>query len=216
MAGNYGPKREMVFHSALAKMGPVEVRVDSEPKYLEKKDNWLVELTIDDEKICYWCENEDCAKAFKGEKGNTFMIVAEGRKEEATIIYVGKKGGGKGKESEPEDDDPEPEEKPKGKKPFGKQREEKEEEPERKPEGKDYTNAVAHAKTVLARSCNLMNLCLDAAVFIANTFEDKYAVKLSEEQFRAIASTLFIKCDRAELAETLPVKPLPYEKVTDK
>lgn len=87
---NNKPRAEILFHSELAKMGPVAVTVDGEPRYVKSKDKFAVDLTMaDGTQRSYWCENEACKEFFKGQKGAAFSLVAAGRDEDAVLTYVG-------------------------------------------------------------------------------------------------------------------------------
>jgi hypothetical protein len=83
------PKRELIFHKALAERGPVRVTVDDNPRYLKNKDAYVIDLTVGADKVGYWAENEACKSFFDGQKGRTFTIIAEGSRDSATITYVG-------------------------------------------------------------------------------------------------------------------------------
>lgn len=79
-----------IYHSALRQMGPVTVTIRSDvlkSKFQGKPDYVL--LDIAGEERIYNVENADCAEFFRGHKGRTFAILAEGTKEDATIGYVG-------------------------------------------------------------------------------------------------------------------------------
>lgn len=89
------PKRNLVFHKTLVGLGPTRVTVDDEPRYVKSKDAFVVDLTVtagnETEQVGYWCENETCQQFFKGQKGRTFTVIAEGARETATLQYVGEK-----------------------------------------------------------------------------------------------------------------------------
>lgn len=84
-------------------MGPVTVTIRSDvlkSKFQGKPDYVL--LDIAGEERIYNVENADCAEFFRGHKGRTFAILAEGTKEDATIGYVGEAAS----EPEPEEQPP--------------------------------------------------------------------------------------------------------------
>ena len=54
MAYGKGPKREIIFHSALAERGPTRITVDDQPRYLKSKDRDVVELTIGNDRMAYF------------------------------------------------------------------------------------------------------------------------------------------------------------------
>lgn len=78
------------YHSALAQEGRMTVKVLSDLKisrYNKPGESGYkyVELDCDGYKFTYSCENEDCAKAFKGRQGEEIEIEATGRDEDAEI-----------------------------------------------------------------------------------------------------------------------------------
>jgi hypothetical protein len=85
--------------------------------------------------------------------------------------------------------------------------------PKTKPDVIASAGPVMEAKQRLMQCANLMLLCLDAASYVTIKFEEKYStpenpLQLSADQFQAITSTFFIKCDHAGLTDTLPSTPI--------
>jgi hypothetical protein len=85
-----------LYHSALVKLGPVEVTVKSDilhSKFPGKPD--YVVLEIDGEDFNYSFDTPECAAPFEGQKGASFTVVAEGSGKDgtATVTYVGEGGG---------------------------------------------------------------------------------------------------------------------------
>lgn len=79
-----------LYHGELRKLSPVRVTVKSdvlESKYAGKPP--YVVLAINGDERNYTTENQGCAAFFDGRKGETFTLIAEGQREEATITYVG-------------------------------------------------------------------------------------------------------------------------------
>jgi len=83
-----------LYHSALKKMGPIRVTVQSDvlqSKFPGKPD--YVCLRIGTEDFNYSLENPTCGDVFEGQKGNTFTIIADGggkgKEDTATVTYVG-------------------------------------------------------------------------------------------------------------------------------
>lgn len=79
-----------LFHSELVKLSPVKVTVKgdvSKSKFKDKPD--YVILIIGGEERTYNTENPGCADFFRGQKGRTFTVVAEGREADAILTYVG-------------------------------------------------------------------------------------------------------------------------------
>lgn len=85
-----------LWHSELVKISPVDVTVVSDilhSKHSTPKDPKpdYVTLQIDGGERYYNIENDDCASFFKGRKGQTLTLIAEGSREDARIVL---KGGG--------------------------------------------------------------------------------------------------------------------------
>lgn len=77
------------YHSNLAKLSPVTVTVTSDvmPSKFKKEgspNKWVV-LKINGEEFSHSLENEACATALTGLKGQTVMLRASGSREEASI-----------------------------------------------------------------------------------------------------------------------------------
>lgn len=70
--------------------------------------------------------------------------------------------------------------------------------------------AVKDAKTYLNRAANLMELCLDAADFIKGRYEATHGGDgaMTDEQYKAIVSTLFINASKEGLADSMPTGTL--------
>ncbi|MDE2105730.1 MAG: hypothetical protein KGL39_51375 [Patescibacteria group bacterium] len=82
--------KKTLFHSELCKRGVTKVMVESdvlESQYPDKPP--YVILKVDGEERYYNCENDSCAAFFEGQKGRIFSISAAGKKDEATLSYVG-------------------------------------------------------------------------------------------------------------------------------
>jgi len=86
-----------LYHSTLKSQGPTRVTVKSDvlkSKYPGKPD--YVMLTINGEDFNYSTENATCADFFRGQKGRTFTVQAEGggkgSEDSAVIVYLGEPG----------------------------------------------------------------------------------------------------------------------------
>ena len=106
-----------MYHSDMAKLGPVQVTVDSEPQVgrvggdPSAKPYEFVLLTLavrgkPKEQVAHTFENPACRDFFVGKAGKTFTLVAQGVKAEASFVYVGEPGTSlpdpKPKESDPD------------------------------------------------------------------------------------------------------------------
>jgi hypothetical protein len=79
-----------LYHSALVKLGQVMVTVKSDvlKSQFPNKPDYVV-MEINGEDFNYTTENDACAEFFRGQKGATMALSAEGRKEEAALTYLG-------------------------------------------------------------------------------------------------------------------------------
>lgn len=79
-----------LYHSALCAMGQVTVTVKSErtkSKFQDKPDYYT--LTIAGQDYWYPLDSEACGQFLAGQKGNTFVIQASGRDQDAALTYIG-------------------------------------------------------------------------------------------------------------------------------
>lgn len=63
---------------------------------------------------------------------------------------------------------------------------------------------IQGAKQDLAKSANLMLLCLDASRFVKTEYEGKHGSQMTDDQFQAITSSLFINADKRGLISKMP------------
>lgn len=85
---------KQLFHKELRDLSPVSITVKAErQKSTYSKPNQpkpdYVTLMLNGEERYYTTENEACAVFFTGKRGQTFTVVAEGSREDATITCVG-------------------------------------------------------------------------------------------------------------------------------
>ena len=72
----------------------------------------------------------------------------------------------------------------------------------------DEEDSVLSAKKAITKSANLMLVCMDAARWVCQKYEEKHGENVTAEQFQAISSTMFINADKRGLVPTMPEKPL--------
>ncbi len=83
-------KAKTLFHDALVILGPKRVTVGD--VFVKDGAPSKVALAIDGQVWLYSCDNEGCAEFFRGHKGKTFTVVAEGKAATARLTYVGEPG----------------------------------------------------------------------------------------------------------------------------
>jgi hypothetical protein len=81
--------KKTLYHSELAKLGPVEVEITTdliESRY--KKGTFIVGLRLDGEERTLAIENDDCGAALDQRKGQVLTIEASGSRESAEISIL--------------------------------------------------------------------------------------------------------------------------------
>ena len=82
---------KLLYHGELRAMGPVKVTVASEPVQSPKQAHkFTIALRIGDDLRHYSPENQACCDFWVGKNGQTFTVIAEGQRAEATITDVGR------------------------------------------------------------------------------------------------------------------------------
>tara|TARA_Y100000310_G_scaffold332892_1_gene409358 strand:- start:3938 stop:4654 length:717 start_codon:yes stop_codon:yes gene_type:complete len=69
-------------------------------------------------------------------------------------------------------------------------------------------DAVLETKKAITKSANLMLVCMDAARWTVEKYQEKHGESVPPEQFQAICSTLFINADKRGLVNNMPTKPV--------
>jgi len=181
---------KQLFHKELRDMSPISVTVKAErQKSTYSKPNApkpdYVTLMVNGEERYYTTENEACAQFFNGKHGQTFTVVAEGSREDATITCVGQSAATL-------------------QQPAARQPTTNPTPPQAPPE----TKAVNHEKEAgmyIAHRLAGQKLTLRATMALAKEFEAAYGMTLSDDWLQSINSTLFIAGDRAGMFANLPV-----------
>lgn len=65
-------------------------------------------------------------------------------------------------------------------------------------------DAVDAVKKALTKSANMMLVCLDAAKYVKSQYEGKHDTEMTDDQFQAISSSLFINADKRGLINEMP------------
>jgi hypothetical protein len=91
MAFEKKASRKFIFHKDLAALGPVRITVDGKWRQIksEKCKFGVIDITVKEELVSYWCENEACARFWSDDMiKTTFTIIAAGSRDDATIARM--------------------------------------------------------------------------------------------------------------------------------
>ena len=87
-----GQKPPILFHSEFVSRGQVTVTIHNDDRLLRKNNKIMVDMLVDDgrqrEEMSYQCENQECERFFKGTKGKTLVVTAEGSRDSAMFQLV--------------------------------------------------------------------------------------------------------------------------------
>lgn len=209
-------KKKTLYHGEFREMGPVKVLVKTEPLESKfKKGTYFVELSIDGETRNLNPENDACLEFFRGRKGQTITVVAEGSREEATIVLVGEAVGAR-KTAQPARKAPEdkPQEKqasaPRGQAPAPDQ-------------SSDALVALANARRFVGKNRTLVLIGLKAAMSVAKIYDEVYKERMPDALLVATFSAMLFGSSGAGIQLHLPNKidyntllPIPPEKKGEK
>ena len=85
-------KPPILFHSEFVNRGQVTVTIHDDSRLLRKNNKIMVDMLVDDgrnrEEMSYQCENQECERFFKGTKGKTLVVTAEGSRDSANFQFV--------------------------------------------------------------------------------------------------------------------------------
>jgi hypothetical protein len=82
-------EKKGIYHSTLVHFGPARVTVKSDVLKSKNKDSYFVILEHLGDEQYYNIENSECAKPFKGRKGQDITIKATGSRDDARIEIEG-------------------------------------------------------------------------------------------------------------------------------
>jgi len=192
-----------LYHSELSKRGQVAVLVETDvlnSKYAGKPP--YVMLKLDGYSRRYDTENDACAQALTGLKGREVSLTALGGRETATIAVA-----------------------PVGNAPLPQQLPQAQHAPVPQQVGQTVTiaaqrtvpqqapvartvaseNPVAHCKRELNKLANGYLFCLAGGEYVRTEFDKGHIDRpMTDEQFQAVVSTLFIAADRRMLFTDIP------------
>lgn len=204
-------KRDFLFHSALAEYGPVRITVDGDVREFTTKKGEkrkVVDITLmpkgkPAERFTYWVENDEIEAGFADmERGIPFTVIAEGSRDDATLVDV---GAAVSETPEPQPDKP-PAEEP------------KRTETPRSPKPHDHSKqfaaeelkAAKAARVFLARRLSLKRLCVKATIAFDKECQGEGAPPMSPESFWSQVTNFYISVEseglkmRAGFADAMP------------
>ena len=191
-----------LWHSGAVALGPILCFVKSGPHKSKKNPNNkdYFTLEIDGAERYYNVENDHCSQVLKSLVGRKAMIEFTGRDTDASISICG--AGQQQNAPEPEPDEP-PD--------FANQpRRERTPAPKQEPlpAGQQEAENIAKARGYVTQLANLLNLCNDAAVFLAGQFILKHpdAPKPTEVTIAMQADNLSKSAQVCGVHELLPTK----------
>lgn len=158
-----------VYHSTLTRAGEITVTIQSD--VMDSKDKGKYYCVIQHEGFdhFYNIENNACAEALKGRKGQTVTLLATGRDTTAAIEVKGAIEG-----ASPT---------PPTKVPYASKQ-------------KPATDPLANAQKVATEAGKAMDIALLEAVGVRDRFDANNDPKITPEHFQAIAASMFIHMDR--------------------
>lgn len=226
MSNQSGPKITL-FHSELVKRGPVVVAVESDvsPSRYPNKPFWVM-LKLDGTSRRYDTENQFCAQALTGMRGTNIQIEATGTRDDARIIVHGPGQAPTGYPQQPPAQQPQqqsyrggppaqpqqqypqqpppqqyPQQHPQQQPPY--QPPQQPQQPPQQPAARE--NPVAHCKRELNKIANGYLFCLAAGEYVRGEWDKGHPDRpMSDEQFQATVSTIFIAADRRMLFTDIP------------
>lgn len=205
-----------LYHSELVKSGPVTVNVASEVKkskfpgkpnyvYLKVLDKATGQFT---EERPYNIDNPSCEAFFAGQKDRTFVIVAEGKAEQATITYVGESaanmtpaaGAPPAAARPPASSPPPPPSCPPVAAPAPPAPSHPTGAPPPMPPRMTREEALVQTKRFIGMRLSLLKVCIKAVSTLQPEYKALMKVDMSEETFRAWVTSLYISGESQGLA----------------
>ena len=187
-------KKKTLYHGEFRDMGPVKIVVKSEPlesKY--KKGTYFVELSIGGETRNLNPENDECLEFFRGRKGQTITVVADGSREDASIVLVGEEVGARKTAEPPREKAP----------PRQTQAQSPRKEPPVDPRYAPAA-ALAAAKQFIGHNRTLALIALKAAMSVAKTYEDAYKERMPDGLLVSVYGSMLFGSSAAGIHLHLP------------
>ena len=195
-----------LYHSELSKRGQVSVLVETDvlnSKYAGKPP--YVMLKLDGFSRRYDTENDACAQSLTGLKGREVLLTAFGGRETATIA-VGAGGNAPLPQQLPQAQHaPVPQQPPQASQTVTMPaRQAPQQAPQQAPSARSE-NPVALCKRELNKLANGYLFCLAGGEYVRTEFDKGHIDRpMTDEQFQAVVSTLFIAADRRMLFTDIP------------
>jgi hypothetical protein len=199
-----------LYHSELVRMGDVRAVVETEvsPSKYANKPEWVM-LNIDGRSRRYDTENPSCADALRGLRGQHLLIRASGSRDAAVIEILSEPDTGSVETPvEHEQPQPAPYRQPQPA-PMPRQALPQRQAPQRQaaPVQDQHArpDAVLGAKRQLCRLANGYTLAIRAGQFVRGQHDALNPnAPMTDEQFQAMVSTLFIGADKRGCFDDLP------------
>ena len=200
---NDGPKKTL-YHGELRAMGEVDVVVKSDilPSKKKKGEHYVI-LTIAGSDRYLHPENEACLEFWRGLKGRTVRVRADGQRDEATIDMV---DGGKEPDPSMADDGREPE-------PPLQRQQQAPAQRERAQQHQGDPDPVGEAKRFVARNLSVTKIALKAHATLLIDYEQEHGVPLAPEMHGPVLASLLYGASSAGIVQHLPCD-LDYHTLT--
>ena len=195
------PPKKTCYHSELVRAGTVQVTMTSDViASIKRKGTFFVAFNLNGYERQYTCENQSCADALRGRKGQTVNITAtgggQGQEHTAAIVVSGATGAPvpvHNPAPAPQQHAPAP----------------AQHAPQPGYRPQSGTGDVAEAKRTLNRLANLYTLCLAAGDFVRTGYDETHEVPMPDSQYQGMVALFFISGERRGLAEQMPLGQLP-------
>ena len=157
-------------------------------------------LEIGGEERRYNVENEQCEQFWVGQKGRTFTVVAEGKRETATIAYVGEAAPEQGQRLAPAPNRPPPPPVQGYPPPTAYTAPQRPPPPAAVPLDK----AVLHAKGFAGRNLSMVKIAVKAAMSLKRDYEAEYQDAMPIELFNLVVTCVMYGSSAAGVTDRLP------------
>lgn len=180
----------------MAEYGPVRLTVDGDVRKIKTKKGEVkpvVDVTLmpkgkPAQPFTYWCENDEVEEFFAyAEKGVPFTVIAEGSRDDATVVDVGYAI----KQEKPKLSEPEP---PKAREP------ERPKPAAAKPADPAEEKATREARVFLARRVSLKRLCVKAVLAFDRECQSAGAPPMPPDTFWSQVTNFYISVESEGLS----------------
>ena len=194
-----------LYHGELRSLSPVEVKVTSDVlASTKKKGEYYVRLEVEGRERYLHPENPGCIEFFKGRKGQTVTIVADGTREEATIVEAGT--GSDAAESAPP---PPPVHSPPPKQQAPVQQHAPQSHGQQATaDGVRHAEeqlALVQAKRFIGRNLSLVKIAVKAAESLRAEYEEATKNNMDESTFNLVISSCLFGASHQSIPDKLPL-----------